>query len=264
MRDGIGILCTGDLDHSLGDQRPCNTGPEKILIFIDRTGSHHGKDEIAGKLLLQIIYVNLRGSRVAGLFIQPFEFLLLADIGAEGDHFCVVFIFNPRKQNRSIQPTRISQNNLHTQCSLRSNAKAALLERQFRAQPNRRKPPPFAVVEMSMQTPGSGATAETGSAAASASGSALPPLPSRESRRTLFPVFRALSGCGRARVNLWAARALPPSTILVSKIRPVWRGQDRGSDQGRYDEIPSTAIPARGVTIPASQTGRIPVVNILW
>ena len=84
--NGIGSLGIGDLHHALGDQRTGNAGSEEILPLVKRTRLHHREDEIPGKLRLKVVDMALRGAGPKGLRLEPLELLLLADVGAEGDH----------------------------------------------------------------------------------------------------------------------------------------------------------------------------------
>ena len=68
-------------------------------------------------LLLEIINVNFRRAGLAGLLFEAVEFLLLPDVGAEGDHLGVVFFFDPGKQHRGVEAARVSQNNFHNRDS---------------------------------------------------------------------------------------------------------------------------------------------------
>ena len=84
--NGVGSLGGGDLHHALGDQRTGNAGPEEILPFVEGTRLHHREDEIPGKLRLKVVDMALRSTGPKGLRLEPLELLLLADVGAEGDH----------------------------------------------------------------------------------------------------------------------------------------------------------------------------------
>ena len=64
---GLCSLLPGDFHHPLGDQRPCNRGPQEILPLINRPRPHHRINEVPGKLLLQVVDVNLARPRPPGL-----------------------------------------------------------------------------------------------------------------------------------------------------------------------------------------------------
>ena len=102
-----------DLHHALGDERAGNARAEKILTLVNRPGTDHGENEIPGKLLLQIIDKTFRRPRAQRLGLEPVEFLLLPDIGAEGNDLRPVSFLQPLQQHRGVQAARISTYDLH-------------------------------------------------------------------------------------------------------------------------------------------------------
>ena len=114
VRDGVGLLGLGDLDHPFGDEGTGDAGAEEILAFVNRSGAHDREDKVAGEFLLQVIDVNFRRAGFPGLPVETVEFLLLADVGTEGDHLRAVLFLDPREQNRGVESARIGQNNFHT------------------------------------------------------------------------------------------------------------------------------------------------------
>jgi hypothetical protein len=111
--DGVGLFETGNFDHALGDERPGDAGAQKVLVFVDRARLDHGEYEIVGELFLEVVNVDFSRARLEGLLLQSLEFLLLADVGAKGDHFGGVGLLDPREQDRGIQSAGVCQNNFH-------------------------------------------------------------------------------------------------------------------------------------------------------
>ena len=105
--DGVGLFLFGDFHHALGDERARDAGAEKILAFVNRAGVDDGINEVAGEFLLQIVNVDFGRAGLARLRFEAGEFVLLPDVRAEGDHFGVVFFFDPRKQHRGVEAARI-------------------------------------------------------------------------------------------------------------------------------------------------------------
>ena len=65
--------------------------PRKYWFLVNGPGLHHRENEIAGEFLLQIVNINLGRAGFARLLLQALQLLLLADVGAEGDHFGVLY-----------------------------------------------------------------------------------------------------------------------------------------------------------------------------
>ena len=95
MRDGLSVFLARYLDHSFGNQRSGDTGSKEVLAFVNGTSLHHGIDEVVGKLLLQVIDVYFGGPGLNGLFVQTFQFFLLADVGTKSDDFSGVLLLEP-------------------------------------------------------------------------------------------------------------------------------------------------------------------------
>ena len=117
---GLGLFLRGDLDHALGDERPGDAGAQEILALVDRAGLDHREDEVARELLLQVGDVALGRAGAFGLGFQALEFLLLADVGAEGDDLGVILFLEPGEDDGGIESARISENNLHSLVQIRS------------------------------------------------------------------------------------------------------------------------------------------------
>src|SRR5262249_40588360 len=108
-----GLFSSGHFDHAFGNERAGYARAEEILAFINRAGLNHGENKIAREFLLQIDNVTLGSAGFFGLGLKTFELLFLTNIGAERNDFRVVPFFDPGKNDRSIEPARICQNNFH-------------------------------------------------------------------------------------------------------------------------------------------------------
>jgi hypothetical protein len=80
---------------------------------ISGTGPDHGENEVARKFLLKIVNVDFGRAGLFGLGFEAMEFVLLPDVGAEGNHLGVIFFFDPREQHRGIEAAGICENNFH-------------------------------------------------------------------------------------------------------------------------------------------------------
>ncbi len=114
MRDGIGLFPAGDLHHPLGNERARDARAQKILVLVNRRGLHHRENKIPRELLPQIIDIDLGRAGCARLLFEALEFFLLADVGAESDHFRLIFLPQPRKENRGVESPRVSQDDFHS------------------------------------------------------------------------------------------------------------------------------------------------------
>src|SRR5439155_20223411 len=90
-----------------------NAGAEEVLALINSAGLDHRENEIARELALEINDVTFRRARLFGLRCEPFEFLLLADVGTEGDDLGGIGSLEPREDDRGIEPAGICQNDFH-------------------------------------------------------------------------------------------------------------------------------------------------------
>jgi hypothetical protein len=68
-----------------------------------------GIDEIAGELLLEVVDVDFRCAGLLGLGVEPFQFVVLADVGAEGDDFGLVGVFDPGKEDGGVETTGVGE-----------------------------------------------------------------------------------------------------------------------------------------------------------
>src|ERR1700737_2735943 len=104
MGDGIGADLASDLDLPLGDQRGRDRGAEKVGAFIERVGAKHRKDEIAHKLLAQIVDKDLADPEQLGLAARRSQLLALAEIGGKGDDLAAISLLQPAQDHRSVEP----------------------------------------------------------------------------------------------------------------------------------------------------------------
>ncbi len=103
----------GDLDHALGDERPGDARAQEILPFVERARLDHRKDEVARELLAEIVHLAAARAGRERLGFQAVEFLLLADIRAERDHFRPVRLLEPTEDDRRVQTARIRDDDFH-------------------------------------------------------------------------------------------------------------------------------------------------------
>jgi hypothetical protein len=97
--DGVGFFFARDFDHALGDERSGDAGAEKILALVNRASLDHRENKIAREFFAEVVDVKFRCAGFHRLFVETFEFFLLADVGAERDDFRVVFFFEPQEEN---------------------------------------------------------------------------------------------------------------------------------------------------------------------
>src|SRR5262249_22999941 len=90
VRDGIGADLACDLDLALGDQRASDRGAEKIGALVERVGAKHRKDEIADKLLAQVVDEDLAGAKHLGLAAGRLQLLPLPEIGRKRDDLAAI------------------------------------------------------------------------------------------------------------------------------------------------------------------------------
>ncbi len=114
VRHRVGFLLPRDLDLRLRDQRPRDRGAKIILPFVDRVRPDHRVDEVPREFLDQVECIVLRRSRLAGLLGQPFQLLLLANIGGECDDLRVIGFAQPFNDDRRVQSAGVSQYDFHS------------------------------------------------------------------------------------------------------------------------------------------------------
>src|SRR5204863_10127536 len=113
VRNFIRFFSTRDFGHSLCDQRSRDAGAEKILVLVERAGLKHGEDKIAGELFLKILDDAFGSTGLQRLVFKTGELFFLTDVRAESDDLRLIVFLKPAKDNRSIEPTRICQNDFH-------------------------------------------------------------------------------------------------------------------------------------------------------
>src|SRR5713101_10074543 len=116
MRDGIRALLSGNLDLSLGDQRPRDRGAEQVAAFIKGIGAEHGKNEVADELFTQVFDEDFAGADFFGLLLDRSQFFALPQVSAEGNHFTLVGVDQPTENNRGIQSAAIGEDNFLHVC----------------------------------------------------------------------------------------------------------------------------------------------------
>src|SRR6516165_12235700 len=113
MGNRLSPIRPSNLYHPFRYQGTRNTCPEKILVLVKRRSLKHWKNEIAGKLFSQVVDVAFGGTSLQRFLLQPLQFLLLPDVGAERDYFRRVLLLDPLEDNRSIEPARVSNHDFH-------------------------------------------------------------------------------------------------------------------------------------------------------
>src|SRR5262249_27391816 len=101
------------LDHPFRDQRSRDAGPEEILVLINRAGLKHWKNEIAREFLPKILNNTFRCTGFERLLFQTSEFLFLTDVRAERGDLRAIIIFQPAKNDGSVEATGIRENDFH-------------------------------------------------------------------------------------------------------------------------------------------------------
>jgi hypothetical protein len=112
VANGIGPFLFGYLDLLLGDQRARNRSAEQILAFVDGVGAKYREDKPACELLPQIFDARLDRACLEGFFLNPVQFLILAQVGRESDDFAFICLDEPFQNDRRIKSAGICQNNL--------------------------------------------------------------------------------------------------------------------------------------------------------
>ncbi len=110
--DGIGAGLVGDLDQTLGDERPRDGGAQQVLAFVDGVGTEHREHEVAHELFAQIIDVDFLDAHGLGLGACRLDLLTLTQVSGKGHHFTVISILQPLEDHRSVQAAGICQNDL--------------------------------------------------------------------------------------------------------------------------------------------------------
>jgi hypothetical protein len=62
-----------------------------------------------GELLLEVVDVDFGRAGLFGLGVEALQFVVLADVGAEGDDFSLVGVFDPGKEDGGVETTGIGE-----------------------------------------------------------------------------------------------------------------------------------------------------------
>ncbi len=111
--DGIGPFGEGDLNHVVGDAGAGDGGAEEVAALVNRASLDHGENVIGGEVFLEVADEALGGAGAEGLGFEAVEFVALADIGAVGDDFRVVFCFQPEQEDGGIKTSRVGDDDFH-------------------------------------------------------------------------------------------------------------------------------------------------------
>ena len=103
-----------DVDLRLGDQRPCNGGPEQVHALVEGVGAEHGEHVVAYELLAQVLDEDVGLLDAEHLRLAPgrLQLLALAQIGREGDHLGLVCLLQPLQDDRRVETARIGEHHL--------------------------------------------------------------------------------------------------------------------------------------------------------
>src|SRR5947207_973896 len=107
MSNSIGMFLPSNFDHPLCNQRAGDAAAKVVWVLVNRSRLNHWTNEIAGKLLSQIVDVDYGCARLPGFLVQTFKLLFLSNVGAEGDHLGLVFVFEPGEQHGGIEASGI-------------------------------------------------------------------------------------------------------------------------------------------------------------
>ena len=83
MRDRIGPDLASDLDLAFRDEGPRDRGAQQLGALIERVGVKHREDEVAHKLIAQIVDKDLARAEQPRLAPRRLEFLALAEVGGK-------------------------------------------------------------------------------------------------------------------------------------------------------------------------------------
>ena len=113
MRDGIGTFGDRDIHHRFGDARACDRCPQKIATFVNRIRLDHRENVVRSEVLFEIADETFRGTGGKRFGLKPVELVALADIRAIRDDLRIVFLLEPKQQDRGIKTTRVSDDDFH-------------------------------------------------------------------------------------------------------------------------------------------------------
>ena len=113
VRDGGGILHLRDFHELLCDERAAQRGRQRIALLVHGAGLQRRQNIVAREFLAHVEHVAADGAGRHRARANLRELAPLAQIQRDGDHFCVVFLFQPRDRHRGVEPARICQNDAH-------------------------------------------------------------------------------------------------------------------------------------------------------
>ena len=113
VRQGLGTRPARDLDHAARDERSRDRRTEQVLAAVDRTCPQHREDVFGNEFLAQILTEKGRSPGCEGLAGQLGDAAPLADVRGHADHVGSVVLPQPRHDDRSVEATRVSQNDFH-------------------------------------------------------------------------------------------------------------------------------------------------------
>ncbi len=118
VADGVSALCFGNFDQTFGNQRTRKAGAQQVFVLINRICLYGLPDVVLHKLLFQVCNVQLAGTGFLCLLLQSVQFArALANVGRHSNDFTVIVVlFQPRNDNRCVQPAGICQYNLFNRC----------------------------------------------------------------------------------------------------------------------------------------------------
>lgn len=112
VRQSVGPFGACNFNESLGDERAGHGSAEQIAAFIERAGTQHGEDEVAGEFLAQIFHIGLAGAGLQRLFIHAVQIVFLPEVGGHGDNFATVGFNEPPEDDGRIQSSGIGEDYL--------------------------------------------------------------------------------------------------------------------------------------------------------
>ncbi len=100
--DGVGPFGNRNVKHALDDAGAGDGGSEEVAAFVYGIGLEHGEDVVGGKFFLEVADVALGSAGCESLGLESVEFFALADVGTVGDNFSIIFLLEPKKENRGV------------------------------------------------------------------------------------------------------------------------------------------------------------------
>ena len=110
--DGVGTFLLHDAELVLGDHRPGQRCPEKILTLVDSVGTHGREDEVGDELVAEVERPHGRSSGGARLAFDLWQVFGLADVGDVGHDLAAIRLRDPVQHDRSVEPARIGEHDL--------------------------------------------------------------------------------------------------------------------------------------------------------